>query len=98
MDDDKDQERAQLRAIRRMMNQDGWTYLMAAWIQLRESKILGKLKNTHAETHWRFQQGRLDGFDDAVNLAERLVGDLQDEVTAEQAQTEADELVKSIRT
>jgi hypothetical protein len=93
------EERSQLLEIRRMMQSPGWTYLMAAWVQLREGKIIGRLKSARSEMPWRYQQGRLDGFDDAVNLAEKLVADVGDMAQPQRsAQEEAEEILKSIRT
>lgn len=72
-----DQERYQVRKIAEMMATEGWAFLMAAWAQKREVKILGHLKRSRGESHWRFHQGRLDGFDEAVTLAETLASQLE---------------------
>lgn len=89
-----EQERLQYRSIRALLNSDGWTYLLAAWSQLREEKIIGKLKQSKNESHWRFHQGRLEGFDEAVTLAEKLAlmgGDMN-----EASEKEANEILNNI--
>ena len=83
-----DQEKFQIRRIAEMMNTEGWGFLMAAWAQKREAKILGQLKRARSESHWRFHQGRLEGFDDAVTLAETLASQL--EVALESKESEAE--------
>lgn len=83
-----DQEKYQIRKIAQMMASEGWGYLLAAWAQKRDAKILGQLKRARSESHWRFHQGRLDGFDDAVTLAETLTAQL--EVTVESKESEAE--------
>lgn len=72
-----DQEKYQIRRIAEMMNTEGWAFLMAAWAQKREGKILGQLKRATKEDSWRKQQGRLEGFDEAVMLAETLTSQLE---------------------
>lgn len=71
------QEKYQIREIAKMMATPGWAFLLAAWAQKREGKILGHLKRSRAEAHWRFHQGRLDGFDEAVTLPETLASQLE---------------------
>lgn len=72
------QEKYQIRRIAEMMATEGWTFLLAAWAQKREGKILGQLKRATKEDSWRKQQGRLEGFDEAVTLAESLTAQLDD--------------------
>jgi hypothetical protein len=91
-----EQEKLQLREIQRMMRSDGWTYLMAAWFQMRETKILGRMKAARTEMPWRYQQGRLDGFDEAVNLAEKLVGALAETEPIKTPEQEAQEIINSL--
>lgn len=94
-------EKEQIRSIRRVMESDGWQALMMAFCQIRESGILEKLKASRAEAHWRYHQGRLDGFDLAVGLAEKLVAKLgpdDDEQTPEQITKEIDEVLKGRKT
>lgn len=91
------EERLQLLEIRRMMQSPGWTYLMAAWVQLREGKIIGRMKAARSEMPWRYFQGKLDGFDEAVNLAERLVADVaQPAAPQKTAQEEAEEILRTV--
>ena len=81
-----------------MMNMPGWTYLMAAWVQLREGKIIGRMKQARTEMPWRYYQGRLDGFDEAVNLAEKLVQDVGESAdTHTTAQQEAEAILRSVQ-
>lgn len=91
-----DQEKYQIREIAKTMATPGWAYLLAAWAQKREGKILGHLKRSKNESHWRFHQGRLDGFDEAATLAETLVNQLEIDHESREAEAERKRVVDEL--
>lgn len=90
------QEKYQIRKIAEMMATEGWAFLLAAWAQKREGKILGHLKRARSESHWKFHQGRLDGFDEAVMLAETLASQLDDLHESQDAENERNQVVAEL--
>lgn len=91
-----DQEKHQIREISKLMTMPGWAFLLAAWAQKREGKILGHLKRARGESHWRFQQGRLDGFDEAVTLPETLTAQLDDSREEQASEEDRKRLVSEL--
>jgi hypothetical protein len=92
----EDQEKYQLRKIAEMMNSEGWAFLLAAWAQKREVKILGLLKRARGESHWRFHQGRLDGFDEAATLADTLTAQLESYHEDQESEAERKRVVEEL--
>lgn len=92
-----DQERYQIKRIYQMTQTEGWGYMMAAWAQKREQGILSKLKRATTEMPWRHAQGRLDGFDEAVNLASVLAKQYEDGMDEMTAAEQAAETIAHLR-
>lgn len=90
-----DQEKYQLKKIYQTMQTEGWAFLMAAMSQKRE-QVIAKLKRAGSESSWRNQQGRLDGFDEAVNLPDVLVRGLDDDADEKTAAQLADETLQTL--
>lgn len=92
----EDQEKYQIRRIAETMSTEGWAFLLAAWAQKREEKILGQLKRARSESHWRFHQGRLEGFDDAVTLPEILRAQLDNFHEEQESEAERKRIVSEL--
>lgn len=90
------EQRHQLRMVSDLVGHPGWPYLMAAWAQLREEKILARMKKARTEMPWRFDQGRLEGFDEAIALPEFLVRQLDDASEELTAAEQAAEVIKNL--
>jgi hypothetical protein len=91
-----DQEKYQVREIAKTMATPGWAFLLAAWAQKREVKILGQLKRARVESHWRFHQGRLEGFDEAATLAETLTAQLESYREEKESEAERKRVVEEL--
>lgn len=91
-----DQEKYQIRRIAETMATEGWGFLMAAWAQKREAKILAHLKRATKEDSWRKHQGRLEGFDEAVMLPEMLASQLNESREEQEAERERQRIVNEL--